>query len=82
MADLRHLTRTSIVAQLAEVPHGFARLAGVHNVLVEGHTLGCEVDATELDEVMGHLSASGIRSRVSRHSLVLGRVTGPDRHDG
>ena len=66
MIDLRHLTRTSLVAQLAEVPQGFARLAGVHNVLLEDHTLHCEVDAPALDEVMRHLSASGIRSLISR----------------
>jgi ABC-2 type transport system ATP-binding protein len=66
LADLRHLTRTSIQAELAASPNGLAQLPGVHALDVQGNRVRCEVDTALLDAVMRQLSASGIRSLVAQ----------------
>jgi ABC-2 type transport system ATP-binding protein len=66
LAELRHLTRTSIQAELAGPPDGLAGLPGVHELEVEGTRVRCQVDADRLDEVLRHLSAAGVRSLVSQ----------------
>src|SRR6266576_797515 len=59
LADLRHLTRTSIDAELAG-------LAGVHDLDVTGNRVRCQVDSGALDDVLRLLTATGVRSLVSR----------------
>ncbi|MFF1821938.1 ATP-binding cassette domain-containing protein [Kribbella sp. NPDC058245] len=66
LADLRHLTRTSIQAELATSPNGLASLPGVHSLDVEGNRVHCEVDTAQLDAVMRQLAASGIKSLVAQ----------------
>jgi ABC-2 type transport system ATP-binding protein len=70
LAQLRHLTRTSITAELAARPD-LGGLAGLHDVTVEPGPdqvtrLHCEVDASQLDELLRALVAAGVRSLVSR----------------
>jgi len=62
LTDLRHLTRTSVRADLAGEPTGLADLPGVHELRVENHTLRCQVDTAELDHLLERLSAAGVRS--------------------
>jgi ABC-2 type transport system ATP-binding protein len=64
--ELRHLTRTAVVAELASVPDDLATLPGVHDLVVADHRVECEVDTDALDDVMRHLSGAGIRRLVSR----------------
>jgi ABC-2 type transport system ATP-binding protein len=66
LSDLRHLTRTSIQAELAGSPNGLAQLPGLHDLDVEGNRVRCEVDTAQLDAVMRQLSASGIKSLVAQ----------------
>jgi ABC-2 type transport system ATP-binding protein len=66
LADLRHLTRTSIQAELAGPPDGLADLPGVHDLKVTGDRVACDVDNDHLDTVLGTLTAVGVRSLVSR----------------
>ncbi|GAA3106587.1 ABC-2 type transport system ATP-binding protein [Kribbella aluminosa] len=66
LAELRHLTRTSIQAELTGSPNGLAQLPGVHDLDVEGNRVRCEVDTAQLDAVMRQLSASGIKSLVAQ----------------
>jgi ABC-2 type transport system ATP-binding protein len=66
LAELRHLTRTSIQAELAGRPDGLAELPGVHQLEVDGTRVRVQVDAERLDEVLRHLSAAGVRSLVSQ----------------
>jgi ABC-2 type transport system ATP-binding protein len=66
LADLRHLTRTSINAELAAPPNGISDLPGVHDLVVEGNRVRCEVDTARLDAVLRQLTDSGVRSLVSR----------------
>ena len=64
LADMRHLTRASVDAELAAPPSGLAGLAGVHNLDVTGTRVRCQVDNSALDEVLRHLTAAGVRSLV------------------
>jgi ABC-2 type transport system ATP-binding protein len=66
LAELRHLTRTSIRAELAGPPDGLAALPGVHGLQVEGSRVRLQVDTAELDQVVRRLSAAGVRSLVSQ----------------
>ncbi|MEU8958399.1 ABC transporter ATP-binding protein [Streptomyces sp. NPDC048518] len=65
LADLRHLTRTSVTAELAAEPEGLARLGGVHDLDVQGRRVRLQVDTDRLDAVLGVLGRFGIRSLVS-----------------
>jgi ABC-2 type transport system ATP-binding protein len=66
LADLRHLTRTSIQAELAASPNGIAQLPGIHDLDIQGNRVRCEVDTAQLEAVMRQLSASGIKSLVAQ----------------
>jgi ABC-2 type transport system ATP-binding protein len=66
LAELRHLTRTSISAELASPPNGLAGLAGMHDLQVNGTRARFEVDSDKLDAVLRRLSAVGVRSLVSQ----------------
>ncbi|WP_037888501.1 ABC transporter ATP-binding protein [Streptomyces sp. NRRL S-87] len=65
LAQLRHLTRTSVSAELAAPPNGLARLPGVHGVTVQGARVRLQVDTDKLDGVLRALTASGVRSLTS-----------------
>jgi ABC-2 type transport system ATP-binding protein len=66
LAGLRHLTRTSIQAELAASPNGIADLPGVHGLEIDGNKVRCEVDTALLDGLMKQLAASGIKSLVAQ----------------
>src|SRR3954447_15493694 len=51
LAELRHLTRTSITAELATEPPQLADLSGVHGLAVSGTKVRCQVDADHFDEL-------------------------------
>ncbi|MFD9406140.1 ATP-binding cassette domain-containing protein [Streptomyces sp. NPDC059989] len=65
LADLRHLTRTSITAELVGPPNGLAHLPGVHDVDVRGLKVRLQADTDKLDAVLCSLAASGVRSLTS-----------------
>jgi len=64
LADLRHLTRTSVDAELAGPAPGLAGLAGVHGLDVIGNRVRCQVDSSALDAVLRQLTAVGVKSLV------------------
>ncbi|HEX6470726.1 MAG TPA: ABC transporter ATP-binding protein [Streptosporangiaceae bacterium] len=66
LADLRHLTRTSVQAELAAPPDGLAELPGVHGLHVEGVRVSCEVDTDKLDGLLKRLTEAGVRSLTSQ----------------
>jgi len=71
LTELRHLTRTSISAELAGVPHGLDELAGVHDLVLDpgqdgGSRVRCEVDSDELEDLLRLLVAAGVRTLVSQ----------------
>jgi ABC-2 type transport system ATP-binding protein len=65
LAELRHLTRTSISAEIARPGTGLADLPGVHDLKVEDGRVHFDVDTANLDGVVRHLAASGVRSLTS-----------------
>ncbi|KIF75207.1 ABC transporter [Streptomyces sp. 150FB] len=65
LAELRHLTRTSVRAELVGEERGLARLPGVHDLDVQGKRISLQVDTDQLDAVLRSLSESGIRSLTS-----------------
>ena len=70
LAQLRHLTRTQLVAQLRDDPPAAALAAltgvpGVHDAHVDGGRLTCQVDDAALTAALGALAALGVRSLVS-----------------
>ncbi|GAA4577419.1 ABC transporter ATP-binding protein [Planotetraspora kaengkrachanensis] len=66
LTELRHLTRTTITAELASPPDGLADLPGVHELQVDGTQVRFEVDTPELDAALRQLTAAGVRGLVSR----------------
>ena len=65
LADMRHLSRTSISADLA-MPTDLSGAVGVHDLVVDGTRVSFDVDNDALDAVLRQLSAAGVRSLVSR----------------
>ncbi|MFC5182397.1 ABC transporter ATP-binding protein [Actinomadura harenae] len=66
LSELRHLTRTSIRAELAGPPDGLENLPGVHDPEVKDGTFKCEVDTARLDGVLRRLTEIGVRGLVSQ----------------
>ncbi|MGD0927717.1 MAG: ABC transporter ATP-binding protein [Streptosporangiaceae bacterium] len=81
LADLRHLSRTSVRAELDQPPDGLDGLPGVHDLEIAGNRVSCQVDDRVLPEVLRRLAAAGVRSLVSQpptlEELFLRHYTGP-----
>ncbi|MFF7229280.1 ATP-binding cassette domain-containing protein [Streptomyces sioyaensis] len=73
LGELRHLTRTSVVAELAGAlgappavaGGGLATLPGVHGLELRGQRVTFQVDTDKLDAVLRSLGTSGVRSLTS-----------------
>jgi ABC-2 type transport system ATP-binding protein len=63
---LRHLTRTSVTADLAAVPQHLELLPGVHDVVVAGHRVSAQVEPSGLAALMQALTAAGLRTLTSQ----------------
>jgi ABC-2 type transport system ATP-binding protein len=70
LAELRHLTRTSIAAELKGHAAGLESLPGVHDLVVDdsqdGSRVRCEVDSDKLEELLRLLVAAGVRTLTSQ----------------
>ncbi len=66
LADLRHLTRTTIDAELASPPPPLDAMPGIHGAVLDGTRLRCEVDNSALTEVLGALTSAGVRTLTCR----------------
>jgi ABC-2 type transport system ATP-binding protein len=66
LGELRHLTRTSISAELASPLHGLDGVPGVHDLVAEGNRASFDVDTAQLDAALERLLAVGIRSLTSQ----------------
>ncbi|MEV4890414.1 ABC transporter ATP-binding protein [Nonomuraea sp. NPDC055795] len=65
LAQMRHLTRTAIVAETATRVSGLDQLPGVHDAKIEGCGVRFSVDTEHLDAAVRLLTGFGIRSLVS-----------------
>jgi ABC-2 type transport system ATP-binding protein len=66
LAGLRHLTRTSIEADLVSPADGLADLPGVHDFQAREAHVKFDVDTHELDKVLRVLTEAGVKSLVSQ----------------
>jgi len=66
LSELRHLTRTSIQAELAGPMNGLAQLEGIHDLRVEDGQVRFDVDTDEINPVLKRLTEIGVRSLVSQ----------------
>lgn len=66
LASMRHLSRTSISAELIGDPGDLSRIVGVEDISIEDHTLHCQVDSEHLGELIRVLGDIGVRSLVSK----------------
>jgi ABC-2 type transport system ATP-binding protein len=66
LAELRHLTRTSITAETARRPVGLEALPGVHDLVAEDGRVSFDVDTDHLDEAVSRLVELGLRSLTSQ----------------
>jgi ABC-2 type transport system ATP-binding protein len=66
LAELRHLTRTSIHVETIEPADDLATLEGIHDLQVNGRRASFDVDTTHIDEAVRHLTGYGIRSLTSQ----------------
>ena len=65
LTQLRHLTRTTVVARTRDAADDLATVPGVHAVRTSGDEVAFDVDADHLDQAIGHLHRLGITSLVS-----------------
>ncbi|MFI9274286.1 ATP-binding cassette domain-containing protein [Kitasatospora sp. NPDC052896] len=66
LTELRHLTRTSVEADLAAPPDGLTGLPGLHHLEIRGSRVRCQVDADQLTDLLRELARIGVRSLASR----------------
>ena len=66
LAELRHLTRTSVTVETDEPLDGLADLPGVHDLEVDGTRASFDVDTAQLDDAVRLLATQGVRSLVSQ----------------
>ena len=66
LEQLRHLTRTSVTADVASVPPGLELLPGVHDVVVADHRVSAQVEPSGLAALMQALTVAGLHGLTSR----------------
>ena len=62
LADLRHLTRTSVVVETVQPANDLAELPGVHDLRSDGGRWRFDVDTDSLDDLLRRLTSLGVRS--------------------
>jgi ABC-2 type transport system ATP-binding protein len=84
LAELRHLTRTAVDAQL-DGPVTLDGLPGLHDVALAGGRLRCAVDNASLNELLRHLTTAGVHTLACRpptlEEMFLRQYAGP-AHQG
>ncbi|RKT88902.1 ABC-2 type transport system ATP-binding protein [Saccharopolyspora antimicrobica] len=66
LAELRHLARTCVEAEVSGPPAALADLPGVHDLRADGDVVRFEVDAAALGPALRQLDGLGVRRLVSR----------------
>ncbi|MFE3454674.1 ATP-binding cassette domain-containing protein [Nonomuraea sp. NPDC059194] len=60
LAELRHLTRSFVTAEVSAEPYRLAGLDGVHDLRTDGPRIHCQVDGEHLAEVLAYLTGLGL----------------------
>jgi ABC-2 type transport system ATP-binding protein len=66
LESMRHLSRTSVKAELLGDPGDLSRIKGVEDIRIEGNTVHANVDAGSLGELIRILGDTGVRSLFSQ----------------
>jgi ABC-2 type transport system ATP-binding protein len=66
LESMRHLSRTSIKAEMVGDPGDLTRIKGVEDVSIDGNTLRAQVDSESLGELIRVLGDAGVRSLISQ----------------
>jgi ABC-2 type transport system ATP-binding protein len=66
LAELQHLTRTSITATTSRPGVGLEAMAGVHNLVADDSRIRFDVDTNELEAVLARLVGLGILTLTSQ----------------
>jgi ABC-2 type transport system ATP-binding protein len=66
LVDLRHLTRTTISAEIERDASALTGLPGVHNFVARDHKVDLEVDSDQIGDVLSKIAALGVRSLISQ----------------
>jgi hypothetical protein len=66
LSEMRHLTRTSINAELAGTPNGLANSDQIHDLKINGNRVRFDVETNALDDVLRQLTQVGVRSLTSQ----------------
>ena len=66
LADLRHLTRTAISAEVASAPLGLSGLKGVHDLDINGNQVRFSADPEALSLALSALTSAGVLSLISQ----------------
>jgi len=66
LSDMRHLTRTSIEAELVGPVDGLATMSGIHDLRTDAHRVRFDVDTDALEPALRKLVDVGVRSLVSQ----------------
>ena len=64
--SMRHLSRTSIIAEMIGNPGDLSRIPGVEDISIDGTTLRAQVDSESIGQVIKALGDAGVRSLVSQ----------------
>jgi ABC-2 type transport system ATP-binding protein len=63
--DLRHLTRTTVIAETTADPAALGSMPGMHQLLVQDHRIELEVDSDRMSDLVAALAPLGVRNLVS-----------------
>src|SRR5699024_9434352 len=70
LAQLRHMTRTTFVAELDQGADPLTRLEGIHDLTTEDGAASFQVDGDRVDGVVRALAPLGVRSLVAHPPTV------------
>jgi len=56
LKELRHLTRTTVIAETSEEVSGLNEMAGVHNISKDDKAISLQVDSENIGDVITHIS--------------------------
>ncbi|MGC5629302.1 ATP-binding cassette domain-containing protein [Georgenia sp. Z1344] len=62
LAEMRHLTRSTVSATTAHPAEAFARIDGVHDLVAEDGRLTFDIDNTRINEVLRVLADAGVEN--------------------
>ncbi|XEC95348.1 ATP-binding cassette domain-containing protein [Paenibacillus tarimensis] len=65
LAELRHLTRTTVTVETADPITGLGDLPGIHDLTVSGTHAQFQAESNGLDRAIRHLSGFGVRALTS-----------------